>query len=200
MESELTSKTKIVYNVFFSLLSAVLLFVCFHYSKSVSRVTMYLVLAVLALIIAKAFSGQALLRTLILEIALLPYDSLAIGKSDLAFKISGIKDAMQTVIAFSFTVSIFIPVIAMLIAVCVHNKKEIKAIKILIPAAIVIVCFIIGFFVPSLINHVRLFATYSCMVIVTDLAEGKLLKNKKISWESLVYAFLFIRILYDIYH
>ena len=191
-------KKKIAYEIIAVLISVLLLLSYFFFYRSVPRLLLLVVLSAITLILPKAFSAASFLRCLIIEAAFLPYSSLGISLSLLKPSVPSFKDFFQTIIAFSFVPAVFVPVIVILLAACSHLKKEIKLKRYIPFAVLILLSFAIAIFFPAIINHAIFASICLATLIVTDLVEGKLMKKRNPSWESLIYVLLIIKYLYGV--
>ena len=185
---------KFIYTVW-AILTLPLAFLCFHY-RGLLGMFVLMILTVLTLILPKAFSSLSFFRNLVVVIALLPAIPYSVNLSELAVSVPDLKWFFQVLITFSLLFRFVIPVFCVLFIAAHELHEEINLKKYFPFYGIMALSFVIASFVPALYSVVYFLYNYSIVVIIADLCEGYLYKNRYSFISNLPYFFLYLTAIY----
>lgn len=166
------------------------------YYRSLPRLLLLIVLTMIVLILPRAFSPLSFFRSLIIEIALLPVIAYSIDLSEVFVSIPNLHWFFQVLITFSPLFRFIIPVFCvMFIAACeIHEKIEFK--KYIPFLVIMILTVVTAIFVPALYSISLFLFHYAIVMIIADICEGCLYKNRYSLIINLPYFFLYLTAIY----
>lgn len=187
---------KIIYAVW-TFLALPLAFLCFHY-RGLLGLFVLMILTVLTLILPRAFSPLSFFRILVVEIALLPAIPYSINLSELSVSLPDLKWFFQVLITFSLLFRFVIPVFCVMFIAAheLHEKIEFK--KYIPFYVIMFLSFVIATFAPTLYEVVYFLYNYSIVVIIADICEGYLYKNRYNFISNFPYFFLYLTAIYQL--
>lgn len=166
------------------------------YYRSLPRLLLLIVLTMLTLILPRAFSPLSFFRSLVVEIALLPVIAFSIDLSEISVSVPNLHWFFQVLLTFSLLFRYIIPVwcIMFIAAYEIHEKIELKR---YIPfLVIMILTFVTATFVPALYSMSFFIFHYAIIIIVADICEGCLYKNRYRLIIHLPYLFLYLTAIY----
>lgn len=180
-----------------TMLALHLLYLYFQaYYRSLPRLLALVVLTMFTLVLPKAFSPLSFFRSLIVEIALLPVVTYSIVLSELSISVPDLHWFFQVLITFSPLFRFIIPAfcIMFIAAYEIHEKIELK--KYIPFLVIMILTIVTATFVPVLYSISLFLFYYAIVMIIADICEGCLYKNRHGFLINLPYFFLYLTALY----
>lgn len=172
-----------------------LIFLYFYY-RGLPGLLVLLIFTMFTLILPRAFSLLSFSRNLVIEIALLPAMTYSLNLSGISVSVPDMKWFFQVLITFSFLFKYIIPVFCvMLIAAYeIHEKVRLKK---YIPFLIVMILSILtATFAPALYSIAYFLFHYMIILVITDICEGCLHKNRYSLLSDLPYLFLYLTAIY----
>lgn len=166
------------------------------YYRSLPRLLLLIVLTMLTLILPRVFSPLSFFRSLVVEIALLPAIAFSIDLSEVSFSIPNLHWFFQVLITFSLLFRYIIPVFCVMFIAAheIHEKIELKR---YIPfLVIMIITFVTATFVPALYSMSFFLFHFAIIIIIADICEGCLYKNRYNLIINLPYIFLYLTAIY----
>lgn len=185
---------KLMYVVLVTLTLPLLLL--YIYYRGLPSLFVLSILTMLTLILPKAFSPFSFFRSLVLEIALFPVITLSVDMSGLSVSVPDLKWFFQVVITFSLLFRFIIPAFCIMIIAAyeIHEKIELK--KYIPFFVIMIFTAVTATFAPTLYSISFFLFHYAIVMIITDICEGCLYKNRYSLIYNLPYIFLYLTAIY----
>lgn len=187
--------------MFVHVASAILVFLLLYryfqaYYRSLPKLLLLIILTMLTLILPRAFSLLSFLRSLIVEIALLPVIAYSIDLSEVSFSIPNLHWFFQVLFTFSLLYRYIIPVFCVMFIAAyeIHEKIELK--KYIPFLVVMILTFVTAIFLPALYSISFFLFNYTIIIILTDICEGCLYKNRYRLIIYLPYIFLYLTAIY----
>lgn len=172
-----------------------LVFLYFHY-RGLLELSLLILLTILTLIHPRAFSPLAFFRTLVVEIALLPVMPHSVDLSELSVSVPDLKWFFQVLITFSLLFRFVIPVFCVMFIAAYEMHERIELKKYLPFFGIMIFSFVIAVFIPALYSFAFYLFHFMIVVIIADVCEGCLYKNRYSLITNLPYFFLYLTAIY----
>lgn len=195
---KMLNKKKIMYAVS-AILVLQLLFLYFQaYYRSQPRLLALIVLTMFTLILPRTFSALSFFRSLVVEIAVLPVTAYSVHLSELSVSVPNLHFFFQMLITFSVLFRVYIPIFCVLF-IAAHGIGEKIGLKKYVPLyVIMILSAMTAIFVPALYPISFFLFHYAAVVIIADICEGCLYKNRYNLVSHLPYLFLYLTALYQL--
>lgn len=174
-----------------------LLFLYFQaYYKSLPRLLVLIVLTMFTLILPRTFSPLSFFRSLVVEIAILPVAAYSIPLSELSVSVPDLNFFFQMLITFSVLFRVFIPILCV-VYIAAYGIREKIGLKKYFPLYVIMtLTAVTATFVPMLLPISFFIFNYAAVVIIVDICEGCLYKNRYSIVSNLPYLFLYLTALY----
>lgn len=174
-----------------------LLFLYFQaYYRSLPRLLALIVLTMFTLILPRTFSSLSFFRSLVVEIAILPVAAYSVHLSELSVSVPDLNFFFQMLIIFSVLFRVFIPIFCV-IFIAAYGIREKIGLKKYIPLYVIMILMAVtATFVPTLFQLSFFLFTYAAVVIIADICEGCLYKNRYSLISNLPYLFLYLTAIY----
>lgn len=193
---KMLNNKKFMYAVSMVLILQLLLLYFHAYYRSLPRLIVLIVLTMLTLISSRAFTPLSFFRSLVVEIAFLPAIAYSIDLSEISVTVPDLNFFFQMLITFASLFRYFIPVFCIM-SIAAYGIQEKIGIKKYIPFFVVmILAFVTAIFIPALFPITHFLFIYSAVIVIADICEGCLYKDRYSLISNLPYLFLYLTAIY----